>query len=159
MRLFLPTAFLFCLICFSGNAQQSVLTTGGSVSANDGTFTYSVGQVVYQVSFGQNNSITEGVQQPYGIYVVWGIENEKEVTLECKISPNPAEDFVTLSIPLTEISGMIGKLSTPEGKRLLDFQISGKETVVPLKSFTSGIYILTVYKENNPVKVFKIVKK
>ncbi|MGC8754863.1 MAG: hypothetical protein ACP5QJ_07625, partial [Thermosulfidibacteraceae bacterium] len=55
-------------------AQESVNATGGNASGNGGTVAYSVGQVVYTTNTGTNGSVAQGVQQPFEISVVSGIE-------------------------------------------------------------------------------------
>lgn len=62
--------FLLGLGLTNSQAQESLNTTGNNDSNNNGSVSYSVGQITYQTNTGTNGSIIEGVQQPYKISVV-----------------------------------------------------------------------------------------
>lgn len=93
-----------CLIITLGfyltslQAQKAILTSGGEASGNTGTLSYSIGQVVYQVHTGSNGSVAEGVQQPFEIQEVTGIENVFGVNLTISTFPNPVVENLTLSV-------------------------------------------------------------
>lgn len=77
-------------------AQSSVNATGGNASGDGGSASYSVGQVVYTANTGTNGSVAQGVQQPYEISVVTGIEEAHDIKLSVSVYPNPATDYLTL---------------------------------------------------------------
>src|SRR5574344_478883 len=94
----------FSVVLFLGlgltglQAQESINTTGGNASGSGGTVSYSVGQVMYNTHTGTNGSVAEGVQQPYEISVVIGIEEAKDINLLLSAFPNPTDDYLTLEI-------------------------------------------------------------
>ena len=55
-------------------AQQAIPASGGNASGSGGSASYSVGQVIYSKNTGTNGSVAQGIQQPYEIMVVTGIE-------------------------------------------------------------------------------------
>jgi hypothetical protein len=68
-------------------AQESILTGGGNGSGDDGSVSYSVGQVFYSGSNESNGSVSEGVQQTYDIEVTFFID--KALTaINCNVFPN-----------------------------------------------------------------------
>jgi hypothetical protein len=69
------------------HAQSTIPATGGNAAGNGGSVSYTVGQIVYTTVSGTNGSVAQGVQQPYEISVVTGIEN-KEINLSCSIYSN-----------------------------------------------------------------------
>lgn len=77
----------FCAVLLLGlglaglQAQTSVNVTGGNASGSGGSASYSVGQFVYQTHTGTSGSVSEGVQQPYEISVVTGLEEAKGINL------------------------------------------------------------------------------
>ena len=97
-KLRLSVVLLFGLGLTGLQAQESINTTGGNASGSDGTVSYSVGQVVYTTNTGTNGSVAEGVQQPYEISVVIGIEEAKDINLLLSAYPNPTSDYLTLEM-------------------------------------------------------------
>ncbi|MEJ5266144.1 MAG: hypothetical protein WHT29_12590, partial [Bacteroidales bacterium] len=79
-------------------AQESVNATGGNAFGSGGSVSYSVGQVVYTTNSGTNGSVAQGVQQPYEISVVTGLEEAKGINLSVSAYPNPTTDYLTLRI-------------------------------------------------------------
>jgi hypothetical protein len=71
--------FTFSLSTVS--AQESINATDGDVSGSGGSVSYSVGQVVYTTHTGTSGSVAEGVQQPYEISVVTGLEEAQSINL------------------------------------------------------------------------------
>ena len=87
---------LLVAIGITAQAQQATISSGGDALGSGGTASYSVGQVVYTTNSGSNGSVSQGVQQVYGIFAL-GI---KETALNSSISvfPNPTSDNLTLQI-------------------------------------------------------------
>ena len=79
-------------------AQESINATGGIASGSGGSMSYSVGQIVYTTNTGTNGSVAQGVQQPYEISAVIGIEEFNGINLYVSVYPNPTSDYLTLSI-------------------------------------------------------------
>jgi len=71
-------------------AQETILASGGDATGNGGTASYSIGQVFYSVHVLTEAYITEGVQQPYEIYILSGMEDGELITLESRAYPIPA---------------------------------------------------------------------
>ena len=80
-RLKLSTVLLLGLGLTGVQAQTSVNATGGDASGGGGSVSYSVGQVVYTTHTGTSGSVAEGVQQPYEISVVTGLEEAQSINL------------------------------------------------------------------------------
>ena len=79
-------------------AQNAVPATGGNASGSGGTVAYSVGQVVYTTNTATNGSVAQGVQQPFEISVVTGLEEAKGINLALSAYPNPTTDFLNLKV-------------------------------------------------------------
>lgn len=67
-RYFLAVAIFFC--SFPAIAQQGFVVTGGDASSGNGSVSYSVGQIDYNVYNNTSHLIIEGLQQPYSLSVV-----------------------------------------------------------------------------------------
>jgi hypothetical protein len=65
----LSALFLFCLGFTGLHAQQTVPATGGIATGSGGTVNYTVGQAAYTTQTGSGGTVTQGVQQPYEIWI------------------------------------------------------------------------------------------
>ena len=146
--------------CFATiEAQETILTKGGNISGSGGSAGYSIGQVAYQTFSGTNGTIAQGVQQPFEISVVTAIEGTEDITLDCIVYPNPAEEFIKLLIKSFDNDNIIFRLYDINGVLLQDKKIENKETEISMKNISSSIYFLKLIKDNKEVKVFKIIKR
>jgi hypothetical protein len=155
-------------------AQESVNATGGNASGSGGSLSYSVGQVVYITNIGTNGSVAQGVQQPYEISVVTGIEDTEGMNLSVTAYPNPTNDYITLSIDEFDISNLSYQLYDINGKFLQNEKITSNQTSIVMSNLGPAIYFLKVIQGNkeahhvksnevgvkqfNVVKTFKIIK-
>jgi hypothetical protein len=140
-------------------AQESVNATGGNASGSGGSFSYSVGQVVYNTLTGTNGSVAQGVQQPFEISVVTAIEESKGIELSALVYPNPTTDYLNLSIQEMELSGLEYRLYDFSGKLLRSEKINDNTTIIPMNDLEPAIYLLRVINSKRDIKVFKIVKR
>lgn len=150
--------FTIVLVFGSGgllSAQSSVNASGG-VAAGTGSASYSAGQVFY-TTIGTTVTVTQGVQQPYEISVVTGIERP-EIILEMKTYPNPAHDFVILKIKDTEQENMGFSLYDVSGNLIRNDFVTGNETSVAMAGLRPGTYLMRVTQNGKAIKTFKIIK-
>lgn len=139
-------------------AQTTIPASGGNASGSGGTASYSVGQIVYIKNTGTNGSASQGVQQPYEISVVTGIEEAKDILLEFVVYPNPASDLVRLKISNFEIQNLKYQLYDMNGNLMQQNYIFSDETNIPLQSFLPSIYFLKIIQDRKEIKTFKIIK-
>ena len=139
-------------------AQESVNATGGNASGSGGTVAYSVGQVVYTTNTGTSGSVAQGVQQPYEISVVSGIEEANGINLICTAYPNPTSEYVMLKIENYKTEKLIYWLYDINGKLILNKKIESAETMLALSDLPNAIYMLKITENKKELKTFKIVK-
>ena len=142
-------------------AQESVNATGGDASGSGGSVSYSVGQVVYTTNIGANGSVAQGVQQPYEISVVTGLEEAKGINLSVSAYPNPTTDYLTLRIDASttlSIQSMSYQLYDMNGKLLQSEKITGNQTSIVMSNLVPANYFVKVTQGNKEVKTFKIIK-
>jgi hypothetical protein len=150
------TILVFLLLGLgSAEAQVAEAASGGDASGPEGSVSYSVGQVFYVSATGENGSLSSGVQQPYEISSVLGIE-DKSISLELSVYPNPTADYLTLKVE--ETTDLTYQLFNIQGIMISNERISSHATEIDLASQPSAAYFLTVFKENKKVKTFKIIK-
>jgi hypothetical protein len=151
---------VFCLLGFliSIQAQEAVIATGGGATGNRGSVSYTVGQVAYMSNVSTSGIVTQGVQQPYEIIVVTGIEEAMVITLECLVYPNPTIDILNLKIEGLVQAECIASLYDINGKLLQDKKVVSNETSIPMGNLTPATYFLKVTLNKKGIKTFKIIK-
>lgn len=142
-------------------AQESLNATGGNASGSGGSASYSVGQVAYQTYTETSGSMAEGVQQPYEISVVTGLEEAKGINLSISAYPNPTTDYLTLEVDAsTTLSSqsLSYQLFDINGKLLQSEKITGSQTSIDMSNLAPAKYFVKVVQENKVVKTFEIIK-
>ncbi len=141
-------------------AQEAVVTTGGEGRGSGGSISYSIGQVAYTNASTKGVSITEGVQQPFEIFIISGVEDSKGINLVCSAFPNPTKEKLTLKIENLSFVNLSYQLFDINGKLLKSGKITGNETDVDISSYTSAAYYLKVIgaSKKDEIKTFEIIK-
>lgn len=167
------TLFTFSFSLFTATAQENINAGGGNASGSGGTVSYSVGQVMYNTFTGTNGSVAEGVQQPYEISVVTGIEEAKDINLLLTAFPNPTDDYLTLEIQSIvqtqdfasqEVKTQyFASLYDLNGKLLQKIPITNQQTRIDMNNLAPATYFLKVsvqtqYFASQELKIFKIIK-
>ncbi len=140
------------------NAQETVPVAGGNAGGTGGSVSYTIGQTFYLTNTGSNGSVAEGVQQPFEISVVIGIEEANGISLQCSVYPNPATDFLILKVDNFNLSAMMFQLYDSGGKNIKAGNIESNETTISMNDLVSGTYFLKVNQSNQEIKIFKIIK-
>jgi len=158
-KLILLTLFGFGLL--SVRAQSTISTAGGNATSSGGTVSYTVGQVAYSTQTSTSGTITQGVQQPFEIFVATALEQAKDISLQLQVFPNPVNDYLKLSVvPSATISiqSLSFQLYDVNGKLVQNNNVESNETNIMMSGFTSGTYLLKVNQGNTSFKTFKIIK-
>ena len=155
----IKTIFAFFLLTFYSHlsAQQTTLPSGGEAAGTGGTVSYSIGQAAYITNTGVNGSVAEGVQQPYEISVVTGVE-QTNIHLSAFIYPNPVIDKLVLNMKDNSFSGLIYQLFDANGKLILMKEITETETSIQTQQLSAGTYFLKIMRSDKEIKSFKIIK-
>ena len=158
-RVKLSAALLLGLGLTGLQAQTSVNATGGNASGSGGSASYSVGQLAYTTNTGTNGSVSEGVQQPFEISVVTGIEEAKDIFLNVSAYPNPTTDYLELKVENLQLSELSYKLYDISGKVYQNKEIGNSITKIEMQNLPQGIYFIKVIDtKNKEFKTFKIIK-
>jgi hypothetical protein len=150
-------------IGFTGlQAQKAIPAAGGEASGNGGSVSYSVGQVVYTAITSSAGTVTQGVQQPYEILEVTGIDNAKFINLKVTAYPNPTTDFLMLQVD--EAYWDLGQamkyhLFDMNGKLLDSELLESKETSIKMNDLGPAVYFLKIVQQEEEIKIFKIIKQ
>jgi len=151
------SALLLLGFGLTAQAQQATTATGGDATGSGGSVAYSVGQIVYTTHTGTTGSVAQGVQQPYEISVVLGVENSL-IDLDISAYPNPTTHHLTLSIGNDISENLHFQLCDLSGKIIERRKISNRTEIIHMENLATGPYFLKVSNANNEVKIFKIIK-
>ncbi len=160
--LLFPFCFLILMFLFSistTHAQEVIPTTGGNASGNGGSVSYSVGQVVYTTNTGTSGTISQGVQHPYEISVITGIDDPFGIQLTCTAYPNPVSDYLTIEIKDYKNEDLSYLLYDINGRIIDSKQMTANRTTISMANLLPATYFLKIINKQTEVKIFKIVKK
>jgi hypothetical protein len=161
MKKALTILIVFCIFGTGTEilAQNAVSASGGNASGSGGSVSYTEGQIFYNTISGSNGTVAQGVQQPYEISVVTGLENTEGITLEYLVYPNPTSGLIKLIIKPFDYENWRLRLYDLRGILIQDKKIENEETEISLGNLSSSMYLLKIINDNLEVKVFKIVKR
>lgn len=142
----------------AANAQESANASGGEASGSGGTVSYSIGEIVYVTDQGSNGSVAQGVQQPFEISVVLGLEEASGISLNLSAYPNPATDWLILKADHYDNESLSFQLFDLNGRLLLNNRVHANETSITMLDYQFGVYLLKVFNYNKEIKTFKILK-
>ncbi len=157
----LSTILFFGLGLTGLQAQEVIPAAGGNASGSAGTVSYSVGQVVYTTNSGTNGTVAQGVQQPFEISIVTGLEEARGINLMVSAYPNPTTDFLNLKVDASSafnIQLLSYQLYDMSGKLLETKKLVGNQTSVVMSDLVCATYFLKVIEGSKEVKTFKIIK-
>jgi hypothetical protein len=152
--------FSLCLFAygFTIQAQNAIPATGGNATGTGGKVSFTVGQMVYTTNTGTSGSIAQGVQQPYEISVITGIEEAKGINLIISVYPNPAIDILTLKVENYDNQNLSYLLFDMKGILLENKKVTGNQTSISMENRVSGTYFLKVLDDQKEIRTFKIIK-
>jgi len=149
---------LFLLGCIAGilQAQSNLVAAGGDASGEGGSVSYSAGQLDYSTKDGPGGILTEGIQQPYEISIISGLD-EQQIILSAVVFPNPTSDFVELRTGISDET-IYYELLDVNGGIIVRNKLSGNSEEIDMSALSNGIYYLKVNNQNKTLKTFQVVK-
>jgi hypothetical protein len=147
---------LLAIATFTSYSQESINTTGGDVQNAFGTVNYTIGQIVYEYHYGPTGQVAEGVQQPFEISEVLGVDSETLPEMNIRIYPNPTSGLIV--IENTDMTNINIELKDLNGKQLYSVQQLQLVNNLDISALPSGWYFLVISKDQKGVKTYKIQK-
>lgn len=136
--------------------QQAIITAGGEATGSGGTSSYSIGQLVLNNSNG-SGSVSGGIQQ--GFEFISSTLELSTIQLKLALYPNPITDYVILALTDASLKNLNYSLYDILARTISKGQINESNIRISMDHLEMGTYILKVYKNNNELKTFKIIKK
>lgn len=151
---------MYCTFVFLRlNGQEGISAAGGDAAGSGGSAAFTCGQVFYSFISGANETINQGVQQPYEISVVTGLEETTSGDYEFLIYPNPAAGNINIEIKSGDYEALRFCLYNSSGIPILEKEAVGDMNTMSLDNLPPSLYFLKIVKKNLNIKVYKIIKK
>ena len=149
---------VFIFICYYGFAQQSVLSSGSSVASNQGSFSFSIGQILTSQNlsssasmFGESILLSHGVQQ---VFLQPCGDNEK---VEILATPNPSDGQFTINLINWDEKEINLNIYDALGKNVFAGNIQNDQTKLNLSNLSSGVYIMSLGYHCGTLSTFKLL--
>lgn len=141
----------------AASAQEVNISSGGEATGTQGSVSYSIGQAVYTTASGSSGTVTQGIQQPYEIFIAVGIEN-KFIDLSIQSYPNPTTDVLNLKLEGELPANASYTLINASGSQVKSDVITELHTHIPVSALSAGVYFIQVNSGTTLLKTFKIIK-
>lgn len=155
------TYFLIVIFLFSLGgiqAQEAILSSDGNATGSGGTSSFSVGLIFYTTIIGSNGSMASGVQQPFEISGVLGVDDLLGINLNLLAYPNPTTDFLNLTVANMDYKNLSYQLFDLNGRLLAHKSLKNNSSKIMMKQFPSAVYFLKIFDNQKLVRLFKIIK-
>lgn len=142
-------------------AQQGTAASGGDLNGAGGSMSYTIGQVVYTTLSDNNNSLAQGIQQPYEISIISSTTDElaEYIHLQISSSPNPTTEKIVLNIDGWRGEQLKFQLFDMQGRLLQSNSIATSATEIQMNDLPASTYVLSISDKQNIIKSFKISKQ
>ena len=129
----LPLCFFTFLISFQLKAQQTISASGGEYSGAGGSVSCTTGQVAFQFNQGSGGTESQGVQQPFEIFIVTGTgQMAADDFAGYLVYPNPADFHIVLQSNGIPAGRRSWELFDVSGRLLKTGRITGTENHITM---------------------------
>ena len=144
---------LSLLTTFTIIAQEVIATQGDSYSNGNGSIDFTLGEVLINTGTDGTNDITQGFHQTNWYFLEL---DDHAPELEVMIYPNPTSEVI--NIRTSEFEGASFALYDANGKIVLYDLLVAEFTEIQVGTLLPGKYLLTINKDEQKLKTFKLVK-
>jgi hypothetical protein len=138
------------------SSLQLLSSAGDSYKNSSYELDWSLGEILTETNGNSTITLTQGFHQSN--YTVTAVDQLENMQFEISAFPNPATDYLTLSIEDPHIENFKYFLTDLNGKVLQESKISTNRQQINLMKLPAGLYFLKVRSLNNIEKTFKIIK-
>ncbi|MDA9028191.1 T9SS type A sorting domain-containing protein [Flavobacteriaceae bacterium] len=138
-------------------AQEALLSSGGDATGTGGTLAYSVGQLVTdEMSEPNKGSVALGLQHTFESITL--STSNFATAFGLKVFPNPVTQNLKLNIENYNNETLFAELFDTAGRSILKQKINANTTSFDVSNLRSASYILSVSKNGQQLKTYKIIK-
>ena len=154
---FILTFFLFAcsnLIL----SQDSIVSSGASVETNEGSFSYSVGQILISQNLNNSSSVLNDTKVlSHGVQQVFLQRCNENSRVEILATPNPSNGQVTINLINWNEKEIDLNVYDMMGNNVLFTNISEDKTKLDLSYLSSGAYIISLGYSCGSINSFKLL--
>ena len=134
-------------------SQEVVSTQGDSYSGAAGSIDFTIGEVVINTGTNGTNDITQGFHQTN-----WNFLSLDDFVPDYSVAifPNPVQNI--LNIQTENFEGVSYKMYDAAGRIVMEDVLTSNSTVLQVERLAPGKYSITLSKNSNKLKTFKLVK-
>ena len=138
------------------NAQQTISTTGITITSNTGEISYTIGQIDYTSTIIETyGTLSEGVQQVYNNLPFTNLDK----TITINAGPNPVIDNLSIKINSSNYTAMSYQIIDVVGRPIENKKIFNNDFKIDMHNYVTGIYIVIINISSQPITQFKIFKQ
>mgnify|MGYP001176297226 FL=1 len=143
-------------------SQEVIVVAGDNQKNQNFELDYSVGQIFYQFNptsdyTGVRTTYKEGVHQVY--YVDAGVRS-LNFDVKTKAYPNPTKDVFHISLDLdaNDFGGLSYTINSPQGAQIGQGTVDTNPFSIDISGYSTGVYFVYIFSNQNQTKLIKIVK-
>jgi hypothetical protein len=137
-------------------AQQVISSAGASATGTGVQLSWTIGEPVIETFTGTSAILTQGFHQSK--LTVTAVDPTLFPGLDVSVYPNPVSTQLRYKISGERIQNLSYRLFNAEGKAILNKTVENPEELINMEIYTSGIYLLKFFRQDDPLKTFKIIK-
>ena len=154
--------FIFSFLFFACSnlilSQDSIVSSGASVEASEGSFSYTVGQILTSQNLNSSSSVLNDIKElSHGVQQVFLQKCNENSRVEILATPNPSNGQVTINLINWDQREIDLNVFDVTGKNVLFTNISADQTRLDLSYLSSGAYIISLGYSCGSVNSFKLL--
>ncbi|MFD1315891.1 T9SS type A sorting domain-containing protein [Namhaeicola litoreus] len=143
----------FILFTIPNFGQEIISPFGQGTTSNIGSLNATLGEIAIATDQSSEGIITQGFHQTnLSVLSVDDFDPQLKVSLY----PNPSPDL--FHIEMEDFTTAIVKVYNVHGQLMLDQILDNNNSEVHTEQLKKGMYFLTVFKNDKPIKTYKILK-
>lgn len=162
-KTFFILVFVFIFFYRPAFSQNTITTSGGTAANKHGALSFTLGQVFMENEKTEDIIISEGVQQPFEIFVSSLPGQQIDQPIQVSVYPIPAQNYVTVDIALSPdiiASGIYFLLFDLNGQLIHQGKINTEKYNLHLNSYSKGTYFLNIWSQTTgEISIHKIIKR
>lgn len=150
--LLLQCPFLYC--------QDAVVSSGGEISGEGGTVSYSVGQIFVNTLSNVDIDVVvfQGIQQPYEVFFITPNPYDVNISLDVTAFPNPTTDILVLQLDDIDGKNLKYELFDSRGVILHSQFIESEVSEINMKEYSPSTYFIRITDGHHLLTILKIIK-
>ena len=149
---------LLALISVTGFSQEAIVGTGGDGTSSEGSFSFSVGQlIVNRVNPGSNLWGDEAITLNHGVQQYFIPNCLTNTNTQITASPNPSRGLVNVNLTNWDEVDVSLSISESSGRTIMNKILVSKKSVLELSHLSSGVYFLTIRNTCGAFTSFKLI--